>query len=914
MSNKNQIHKILNEDTTQSYNKANSKLLNIIKNQVAYDSKSTNLFSQLYQKQNNEMLNADLNMVNKKRTQLAIKGAELNPDGAITPAIPQIPQQVATNFTIASQKAINIMNHISGILRSLDFPPPISFNVNRDIKWSDLFDAFTQLQQQTMYLLQGQGQYKSNQVVQQIDLVSSKSIEFSEVVGQYQDLYIDGNNRARAPQYLQFIIDDSIWQRLDIIEEFLLNAQNQLQIFREGLSPGGAFDDNTRGPIPPVYNYPVYQQNLAVPPRIAPGIVALGGDDDDNSGLDAPYGYGGNSDSDSDFYSYHPPSDNDGDDIPPADYSDDYSDDYSSNFHSLSDSFASVPSTIDWGMTPGGVSATPLTHQSSRRRVRGTMPTTPEQLALIQEHRRNNPRSTTPRPPGRVGPFSPKPVDDRNDGSRRGLMLQLQEQNKLLDRGEITGMQQSENQSQHSYDSSGDIISGVASTSNITPRAIGPFTQSPSSRFSGPFNPSPPSGDYVSSQVRKIERANDSVRKEKLRFDREAVLELESQAPTSQAPTQPVFTSPRNSKKSVQIRDDMEDIQARERDQLDPRHRLFDDDEAEIIAGDKPTAGLTSSERNIERAVLFLENYLVDKDFQSIYEYLMNPNIPIDEVEKIANKLSNLYPQSYDEYVEYVSSTDRARQSAEKKATKGKHDIPSERKIHLSVETLLPQLRKKDYGSIYTYFRDADLTAHEVRKIANALNHIEPDLYSEYIDFMAENEIESPGSKQRTKAEAKSDESPDKKINDIVAVLLPVLKNDDFELLYTYLNSPNLTAEESQSIYKKLMSLDPVKFSLFILFAEDYEKQLEKKEGVNDIKIRTLKVDLTKWYNSSNFTAFNAWRDANIKSEAQESALLETLSASPSNSYKLNYGKMYIDLKHGKSKTFRAGTGTGKRK
>jgi hypothetical protein len=48
-----------------------------------------------------------------------------------------------------------------------------------------------------MYLLQGQGQYKSNQVIQQIDLVSSKSIEFSEIVEQYQDLYIDGNNRAR---------------------------------------------------------------------------------------------------------------------------------------------------------------------------------------------------------------------------------------------------------------------------------------------------------------------------------------------------------------------------------------------------------------------------------------------------------------------------------------------------------------------------------------------------------------------------------------------------------------------------------------------------------------------------------------------------------------------------------------------
>ena len=899
-----QIYKILNEDTTQSYNKANSKLLNIIKNQVAYDSKSTNLFSQLHQKQNNEMLNADLNMVNKKRTQLAIKGAQLNPDGAISPAIPQIPQQVATNFTIASQKAINIMNHISGILRSLDFPPPISFNVNRDIKWSDLFDAFTQLQQQTMYLLQGQGQYKSNQVIQQIDLVSSKSIEFSEIVEQYQDLYIDGNNRARLPQYVQFIIDDSIWQRLDIIEDFLLNAQNQLQIFREGLMPGGAFDDNTRGPIPPVYNYPVYQQNLAVP-RIAPGIVALGGDDDDDSdgiaylhgseddddsGADNPYGYGRDSD---DSYGV----------LPPLGYSDDghdsdndtiyLSDDDSIDYHSLGDSYSPMPTAIDWGVGPGSTASALQTRRSSRGSIIGLKPTTPEQIALIQEHRRNNPRTNTPRRPGRVGPFSPP--GERNDGQRSGLMLQLQEQNKLVDRGEITGMQQSESQPQHAYyssgESSGDIISGVASTSNITPRAI------------GPFNPSPPSGDYVSSQVRKIERANDSIRKEKLRFDREAVLELESQAPTSQ----PVFTSPRSSKKSVQIRDDMEDIQARERDQLAPRHRLYDDDEAEIIAGAKPTAGLTSSERNIERAVSFLENYLMDKDFQSLYEYLMNPNIPIDEVEQIANKLSNLYPQSYGEYLEYVSLTEGARKSAEKKATKGKSDTA---KIHQSVETLLPQLRKRDYGFIYTYFRDADLTVYEADKIANALNKTEPDLYNEYIDFLAEHEIESPSSKQRAKAEAKSDKSPDKKIHQIVAVLLPLLKNENFELLYTYLNSPSLTAEETQSIYKRLMSLEPRKYAEFILFAEDYEKQLEKKEGVSDIKVRTLKVDLTKWYNSSNFTAFNAWRGANIKTEAQESALLETLSASPLNSYKVNYGKMYVDLMVGKSKTFRAGTGT----
>jgi hypothetical protein len=44
-----QTRKILNEDTIQSYNKANSKLLNIIKKKVANDGKSTNLFSQLNQ-------------------------------------------------------------------------------------------------------------------------------------------------------------------------------------------------------------------------------------------------------------------------------------------------------------------------------------------------------------------------------------------------------------------------------------------------------------------------------------------------------------------------------------------------------------------------------------------------------------------------------------------------------------------------------------------------------------------------------------------------------------------------------------------------------------------------------------------------------------------------------------------------
>jgi hypothetical protein len=166
---------------------------------------------------------------------------------------------------------------------------------------------------------------------------------------------------------VQFIIDDSIWQRLDIIEDFLLNAQNQLQIFREGLMPGGAFDDNTRGPIPPVYNYPVYQQNLAVP-RIAPGIVALGGDDDDSdgiaylhgseddddSGADNPYGYGRGSD---DSYGV----------LPPPGYSDDghdsdddtiyLSDDGSADYHSLGDSYSPMPTAIDWGVGPGSTAS-----------------------------------------------------------------------------------------------------------------------------------------------------------------------------------------------------------------------------------------------------------------------------------------------------------------------------------------------------------------------------------------------------------------------------------------------------------------------------------------------------------------------------------------------------------------------------
>jgi hypothetical protein len=375
-----QTRKILNEDTTQSYNAANKKLLNIIKKQVANDGKSTNLFSQLHQKQNNEMLNTDLNMVNKKRTQLAIKQAQLNGDGAIMPAIPQIPQQVATNFTIASQKAINIMNHILGILRSLDVPPPGNFNVNRDIKWVDLFDAFTQLQQQTIYLLQGQGQYKSNQIVQQIDLVSSKYVQFGDVVDEYQHNYVDGNGRPIEIELTQWIIDESIWNRLDIIDEFLLNAQNQLQIFKDGLTQGGPFDDNTQGPIPPVYSYPIYQNQPvpAIAPRV--GVPNL---------RHRRYDLG--EEDDYDFYSF------DGS-IPTVLGSDDFNissdddDDDDDDFRP-----AALP-PADFGITPSRVMSTPARHGIAGRPVPPSEPR--PSWAQKTPHSKLSPSAAVfPRPP-----------------------------------------------------------------------------------------------------------------------------------------------------------------------------------------------------------------------------------------------------------------------------------------------------------------------------------------------------------------------------------------------------------------------------------------------------------------------------------------------------------------------------------
>ena len=171
------IQKILDVDKTSSLNNANKKLLNIINKNVDNDiktNKTHSAFDQLKQKQNNEMLNNDLITAKKKVTQLNIEQAKLQPQGELQNSMPSLPPQIAYNFGTAAQKTINIMANIKAILESaIDAYPDELINPNKDIKWADLFDSLSSLQQNVTYILKGQGQFRSLQVIQQIDLVAS---------------------------------------------------------------------------------------------------------------------------------------------------------------------------------------------------------------------------------------------------------------------------------------------------------------------------------------------------------------------------------------------------------------------------------------------------------------------------------------------------------------------------------------------------------------------------------------------------------------------------------------------------------------------------------------------------------------------------------------------------------------------
>ena len=115
------IQKILDSDTTNNLNQANKKVLNIIKRNVDNDiktNKTHSTFNQLRQKQNNEMLNSDLILANKKVSQLNLQQAKLQPQGKLQNSLPNLPPQIAYNFGTSAQKTINIMANIKAILES----------------------------------------------------------------------------------------------------------------------------------------------------------------------------------------------------------------------------------------------------------------------------------------------------------------------------------------------------------------------------------------------------------------------------------------------------------------------------------------------------------------------------------------------------------------------------------------------------------------------------------------------------------------------------------------------------------------------------------------------------------------------------------------------------------------------------
>jgi hypothetical protein len=562
------IQKILDSDTTNNLNQANKKVLNIIKRNVDNDiktNKTHSTFNQLRQKQNNEMLNSDLILANKKVSQLNLQQAKLQPQGELQNSLSNLPPQIAYNFSTTAQKTINIMANIKAILESAtDAYPDELINPNKDIKWADLFDSLSSLQQNVNYILKGQGQFQSLQVVQQIDLVASQMESLGLTMQDYTENFVDGTGRP-LPNREQNCIQFTIIERLANFAQFIIQAQIELQVFRNGgLDPGGAFD---QGPVNPVYNYPVRPiAPPALPVRPRHIAVMRGYPPDD----DLSYG---------DFWG-----DDDDDEWGDKNDDEDEDDDYDGSpygipgSHSMYADPAWGPShTPDFGRvgTAGGAGKTshrftpgdtPLSKSKGSRSTGDYIPASspatprePESRFGITPHRLLSDQLNSD--------GTPK-SGDRNDGQRRallsgdmGMFSPLALQNKELDRGVISGQQQSESQRSRPFSSFDSIMAGIPST------LLSVATFGSSSPLLSDRSPVQPKQNVEQIKERQSE----------LRGEMERVRELSQQVSMDKEPVL-------KGRSSTAIRPDFRGLQERERDQGGTRSRLFDEDEADMKA------------------------------------------------------------------------------------------------------------------------------------------------------------------------------------------------------------------------------------------------------------------------------------------------------------------------------------------
>ena len=475
---------------------------------------------------------------------------------------------------------------------------------------------------------------------------------------------------------------------------------------------------------------------------------------------------------------------------------------------------------------------------------------------------------------------------ERSDGQRLGMLLDLQEQNDLLDRGEITGMQQYESQRQRPFYSQGDIISG-------TPSSIrGPFSSQPSGRYVSPTSPVP---------VRVIENAADTQRRERLRFDRESVRELESHAPT----TQKSFMSPKGQRsRGVSVRKDMEDMQARERDQLGPGHRLFDGDEVDLREDTAPKSRLTSAQRD----ALSLEQSLRDYNFHSVRDFINSPDV-VDQRDQILNELEMLLKDDseiFDDFRAFMT----------KQVTE--EDDGKDASLDRIAEGLVQQLRSQNFKYIYDYLTDPAIVSDSQRILhkLELLTEDEPDLIEYFREYVVKREASGKQSgKKSAKKEGKQSAKPAGEkshnliINQAADNLLPDFKKRNFEFIYTFLTSESFNPNDIEHVLAKLKALthdQPKLYKDYLAYARAHNDIVESevKAKTPAIDMRDLKGKLTTWHKSGNFEAFDNWKQVHISDEEEQSELIQTLALEPKNINGENYGILYADLLNRKSQKY----------
>ena len=153
------------------------------------------------------------------------------PDAGTQQHKPELPQQLQYNFDLACDKFISqLMHFVSLIQTALAAEKEIN-----TLKWSDLFDTYSNFRLTIQYFMKLQN-YRSTNIVAAISKVVSAFLRFITAFDDYTDEYEEGF-------FYEQELNKTIVVKVLEMESFLEGIQQQFQVYGDSI-------DDTSAPTP----------------------------------------------------------------------------------------------------------------------------------------------------------------------------------------------------------------------------------------------------------------------------------------------------------------------------------------------------------------------------------------------------------------------------------------------------------------------------------------------------------------------------------------------------------------------------------------------------------------------------------------------------------------------------------------